>query len=215
VSGDSTSLQARIEYETAGFDVADALADPLLQWWKWFHEAEAAGCVEPHAMVVATVGDDGMPDARNVLARGADERGLVFFTNYESAKSDQLDARPVAVAVFSWLAVHRQCKFRGTVERVSAVESDEYFASRPRLSQIGAWASPQSQPIADRGVLEGRLGDVERRFAGEDVPRPPHWGGWRIVPIAAEFWQGRPSRLHDRVRYDLVDGTWSLSRLAP
>lgn len=209
------SLQARIEYETAGFDVVDALADPLQQWWKWFHEAEAAGCVEPHAMVVATVGDDGMPDARNVLARGADERGLVFFTNYESAKSRQMLARPMAVAVFSWLAVHRQCKFRGNVEQVSAAESDEYFASRPRMSQIGAWASPQSEPIADRGVLEARLADVERRFAGQDVPRPPHWGGWRIVPVAVEFWQGRPSRLHDRVRYDLVDGAWSLGRLAP
>ena len=212
------SLDKRIEYETQGFDAVEAHADPLSQWRTWFDQAVDAGCVEPNAFVLSTVGSDGIPDARNVLARGADSRGIVFFTNYTSSKSRDLTDRPVASAVFSWLAVHRQVKLRGVVERVTERESDEYFASRPRNSQIGAWASPQSQVIADRAELEARVREVEERFAGSPITRPPHWGGWRIVPVMVEFWQGRPSRLHDRIRYrrDAVsDASWVVERLSP
>jgi len=210
------SLAARIDYDTVGLDVADVVADPLAQWWRWFHDAEAAACVEPNAMVVATVDDAGHPDARNVLARGADERGVVFFTNYESDKSRQMSATPAAAGVFSWLALHRQVRFRGAVERVSSAESDGYFASRPRASQLGAWASPQSQVLVDRAELEARLAEVMTRFGDADIPRPPHWGGWRLVPDIVEFWQGRPSRLHDRLRYRRQpDGVWVIERLAP
>ncbi len=210
------SLYARIEYETAGLDIADLVADPLAQWWRWYHEAEAAACVEPNAMVVATVDSAGAPDARNVLARGADERGVVFFTNYESDKSRQMTAQPAAAGVFSWLAIHRQVKFRGAVERVSVAESDGYFASRPRESQLGAWASPQSQVLRDRADLEARLAGVVARFGDAEIPRPPHWGGWRLVPDVVEFWQGRPSRLHDRLRYRRDEsGAWLIERVAP
>jgi len=209
------SLDRRIDYETHGFDAAEADADPLRQWRLWFDQAVEAECVEPNAFVLSTIGDDGIPDSRNVLARGADEQGIVFFTNYTSAKSQHLIARPVASAVFSWLAVHRQVKLRGRVERVSAAESDAYFASRPRNSQIGAWASPQSRVIANRSELEALVSSVEARFEGADIPRPEHWGGWRIVPEMVEFWQGRPSRLHDRIRYRRLSQEWVIERLAP
>jgi pyridoxamine 5'-phosphate oxidase len=157
------------------------------------------------------------------LVRGADERGFAFYTNYSSAKSQQLDAQPVAAAVFAWLDLHRQVRVRGTVERVAAEESDEYFASRPRASQLGAWASPQSDVLADRSVLEARVAAVEAEFGADDdgdpIPRPGFWGGWRLVPTEWEFWQGRPSRLHDRVHYrkaeDGGDGAWHIERLAP
>lgn len=212
------SLDKRIEYETQGFDLADAHRDPLVQWRTWFDQAVGANCVEPNAFVVSTVGDDGIPDSRNVLARGADTRGIVFYTNYTSSKSRDLTVRPVASAVFSWLAVHRQVKLRGMVERVTERESDDYFASRPRNSQIGAWASPQSQVIADRAELEARVREVEQRFGDGPISRPPHWGGWRIVPVMVEFWQGRPSRLHDRIRYrraTVDESAWVLERIAP
>ena len=206
----------RVQYESAGLDIADVDPDPVAQWHRWHGDALEGGVAEPNAMTVATIGADGIPDARIVLVREADEHGLVFYTNYSSTKSRQLDAAPVAAGVFSWLDLHRQVRIRATVERVSQAESDAYFASRPRESQLGAWASPQSEEIADRSVLESLTIAYDEEFADADVPRPPHWGGWRLVPTEWEFWQGRPSRLHDRLRYRRGDtGRWTISRLAP
>ena len=208
---------ARIEYETHGLDVADLAADPLEQWHRWYDDAVREGLTEPNAMTVATVRPDGTPDARIVLVRGADARGFTFFTNYASAKGEQLAAHPSAAAVFGWLQLHRQVRIRGPVERVDDAESDAYFASRPRGSQVGAWASEQSAVIPHRAWLEARVAEVEERHAGGEVPRPPHWGGYRLVPTELEFWQGRPSRLHDRLRYrrSVVDGSWVVERLSP
>ena len=212
----ATIRDRRVQYEAAGLDVADVAADPIEQWHRWHADALAAGVAEPNAMTVSTVDLHGAPDARIVLARGVDRYGFVFYTNYESAKSRQLTARPVAAATFGWLDLHRQVRVRGTVERVSEQQSDEYFASRPRESQIGAWASPQSEQIDSRDELD-RLVDARRvAFETADViPRPAFWGGWRLVPHELEFWQGRPSRLHDRIRYRLADEDWQIVRLAP
>ncbi len=208
--------ERRVQYETDGLKIDDVYADPMVQWQRWHDEALDSGVAEPNAMTLGTLGLDGVPDARILLVRGADEHGFSFYTNYTGTKSRQLDAHPHASALFAWLDLHRQVRVRGAVERLSAEASDDYFASRPRGSQIGAWASPQSEVIDDRAELERRVGAVEEEFVDRDVERPGFWGGWLLIPTEWEFWQGRPSRLHDRLRYRLDDsGAWIIERLAP
>lgn len=204
-----------MKYDTAGLDEDDLDPSPVAQWHRWYQEAFDAGVADPNAMTLATVGLDGVPDARIVLVRHADERGLVFFTNYDAVKSRQLESLASAAAVFAWPDLHRQVRLRAQVERASAAESDEYFATRPRGSQLSAWASPQSEPIVGRAEIEARVAVFDDQFAGAVVPRPTHWGGWRLVPFEWEFWQGRANRLHDRLRYQAQPNGWTITRLAP
>ena len=207
----------RIQYETAGLNFEDLDESPIQQWHAWYIEAVEAELPEPNAMAVGSIDSDGMPDSRIVLVRGFDDDGLTFFGNYNSAKGQQLDANPVASAVFPWIGLHRQVRVRGTVEMLPGHESDAYFASRPRDSQLGAWASPQSEVISSRDILNERHAEFAEKFAGVEVLRPPHWGGWLLIRDVFEFWQGRPNRLHDRFRYrrDDVTQEWMIERLAP
>lgn len=207
----------RSELQERGLRRAELDDDPFGQFRRWFEYAGEVGLHEPEAMIVSTVGDHDMPSSRHVLLRGLDH-GFVFFTNYTSHKGRELEARPVAAICFPWNLLARQVRVEGTVERVSAAESDEYFATRPRGSQIGAWASDQSEVLEGRDQLEARWAEAESRFEGGAVPRPPHWGGFRVLPSRVEFWQGRPSRLHDRFRYTAdptVATGWSIDRLSP
>jgi pyridoxamine 5'-phosphate oxidase len=205
----------RREYALARLDEKDVSRDPIAEFARWFAEAQAAEVEEPNAMVLATATTDGAPSARVVLLKGFDQRGFAFFTDYRSRKGAELEANPRAALVLHWSELERQVRITGDVTRTSAEESEAYYRSRPLGSRLGAWVSHQSQAIPSRDVLEGGLREVERRFAGGDVPLPPYWGGYRVGPGAIEFWQGRENRLHDRVRYVREGETWRIERLAP
>jgi pyridoxamine 5'-phosphate oxidase len=204
----------RKSYDRGTLDETDAGSAPLALFQRWLADAVAAKLLEPSAMTVATVGPDGRPSTRVVLLKSVDERGLVFYTNYRSRKGRELEANPVAAVQFHWPELERVVRIEGRVERTSAEESDAYFATRPLDSRIGAWASPQSEVIANRGVLVGNAAKVSATY-GLNPPRPEHWGGYRVVPDTWEFWQGRRSRLHDRVRFRLDGDRWVKERLAP
>jgi pyridoxamine 5'-phosphate oxidase len=205
----------RERFDAIGLEQGDLDADPITACRSWITAARAAGQFEPDAMTLATVDANGRPASRAVLLRGLDARGFVFFTNHNSAKGQALDATGVASLHFLWTAMRRQIRVDGVVRRVDDAESDAYFASRPRDRQIAAWASDQSAVVESRAALDAAFAAVAERFAAGEVPRPPHWGGYRVEPDSIEFWQGRETRLHDRLRYVRSTGVWVVSRLAP
>lgn len=211
-----SAADLRKEYMLHGLSETDIDADPFIQFRAWFDQAVAAGLEEPNAMTLATATREGRPSARMVLLKEFDTRGFVFYTNHESRKAGELAQNPHAALVFFWVGLERQVRIEGRIEQVAPHESDAYFESRPLGSQLGAWASHQSQVIPDRETLERRAEALSARYAGQRVPRPPFWGGYRVIPDTVEFWQGRPSRLHDRLRYRRLEGDrWLIERLAP
>lgn len=212
MSGDRSVADLRRDYAQAGMDEGELAASWLEQFDRWF--GQAGGLIEPNAVVLATATPEGVPSARTVLLKAYDERGLVVFTNLTSRKAREALTNPVATLLFSWVELERQVAVEGRVEQVDRAETEAYFRSRPRGSQLGAWVSRQSQVIADREVLTTRLAELEARFDAE-VPVPDFWGGLRVVPSSVEFWQGRPSRLHDRLRFRRADGDWIVERLSP
>lgn len=206
----------RHDYNLAGLSEKDLARDPFRQFEKWFQEAEAAKIPEPNAMLLATAGRTGRPAARTMLLKGLDGRGFVFYTNFDSRKGRELEANPHASLLFPWIALERQVTAEGPVARVAREEAEAYFHSRPRLSQLAAWASPQSTIISGRAVLDEAMKMLEKKYAGAEVPLPPHWGGFRLDPETVEFWQGRRNRLHDRLRYRREKNReWIIERLAP
>lgn len=208
--------ELRQSYSKGNFSEEDLLTSPFEQFEKWFRQAMDSQLEEPNAMCLASASEDGQPSTRIVLLKDFSEKGLTFYTNYESRKADELDATGKAAVNFLWLPLQRQVNVTGRVERVSKSESLKYFLSRPFGSQLGAWASPQSKVITSRSLLEGKLDQMKRKFAEGKVPLPDHWGGYRIIPDSFEFWQGRPNRLHDRFIYRVDEkGIWSTERLAP
>lgn len=207
-------MDQRIEYRQGRLDESTVAPEPLAQFREWYQAAVDAAVPEPNVMTLATA-IEGRPSARVMLLKGVDDRGFVFFTDYRSQKGTDLDRNPEAALVFFWQPLERQVRVVGPVERVSRAESEGYFDSRPEGSKLGAWTSHQSSPIPDRGVLDRALADAETRFRGQSVPCPSHWGGYRVIPDAVEFWQGRPSRLHDRIRYRRDAGLWVRDRLSP
>jgi pyridoxamine 5'-phosphate oxidase len=210
---DASSL--RKEYTSAGLDEADVDPDPIVQFHEWFENAVEADLHEPNAMILATATTDGKPSARTVLLKGSDERGFVFYTNYEGRKAGELEVNPMCALLFYWGELERQIRIEGRASRLSSEESDAYFAGRPRGSRLGAWASEQSRPVKDRSILEERVRALETEYEGREIPRPSFWGGYRVEPDAIEFWHGRESRLHDRLVYLRNEGGWKIVRLQP
>ncbi len=212
----SSIASIRTDYKQHSLTEKDVAKDPVDQFAAWWNDAVTSEIEEVNAMTLATASADGLPSARIVLLKGFDENGFVFFTNYNSYKGLQLEQNPRACLVFFWKELERQVRITGLIHKVSEEESDAYFHSRPEGSQIGAWTSPQSQVIKDRKQLEDREAELKTAFEGQTIPRPHHWGGYRVQPLIVEFWQGRPSRLHDRIQYTLEDnGGWKIERLAP
>jgi pyridoxamine 5'-phosphate oxidase len=212
----SSIADIRKDYKLKAFTEKEANANPIDQFTEWWQEAVAAEIVEVNAMTLATASLQGIPDARIVLLKGYDARGFKFFTNYTSVKGQQLEANPHAALVFFWKELERQVRISGGVEKATEAESDEYYNSRPEGSRIGAWASPQSQVIANREWLDLEDQKFKELFTAKPIVRPPHWGGYRVKPVRIEFWQGRSSRLHDRLQYTLTEGgSWKIERLAP
>jgi pyridoxamine 5'-phosphate oxidase len=205
----------RRDYARGELLESDALPDPIEQFRVWFADAAGAGVAEPNAMTLATATPAGVPSARVVLLKGFDRRGFVFYTNYISRKAQELDANPAASLCFFWQPLERQVRISGRAERVSREESEAYFRSRPVAAQVGAWASKQSQVLSGRQELERRNAELTARYAGESIPLPDFWGGYRVVPSEIEFWQGRPSRLHDRLLYTRAGDRWEVRRLSP
>ncbi|MCP6761757.1 MAG: pyridoxamine 5'-phosphate oxidase [Fischerella sp. CENA71] len=213
---DKTVADLRKDYTLQGLNETDVDPNPFIQFQKWFDEALTAQLLEPNAMTLATTTPDGKPSARIVLLKDFDERGFVFFTNYNSHKGQELAENPQAALVFWWGELERQVRICGHVEKVSENDSDRYFQSRPFNSRLGAWASNQSDIIESRMLLEQRFQELQAKYENQDVPRPPHWGGLRVIPTAIEFWQGRSSRLHDRILYARLDNdNWKIQRLSP
>jgi pyridoxamine 5'-phosphate oxidase len=205
----------RQDYARGGLDRPDLADDPIAMFGRWMRDAVAAGLHEPNAMVVSTVGADGRPSSRMVLLKGVGEEGLVFYTNHASRKGEELAANPHCSLLFPWHPLERQVRIDGTAEVLDRPRVEAYFRTRPRGAQLGAWASDQSRPVASRAELEASYARVEERYADADVPVPPHWGGYRVVPESVEFWQGRPGRMHDRLVYRRDGSAWVVERLAP
>jgi pyridoxamine 5'-phosphate oxidase len=205
----------RHDFSKKSLDEKEVDSDPVKQFSKWFHEAVEAKVNEPNAMTVCTAAKDGKPSARILLLRNFDDSGFVFYTNYKSRKGEEITDNPHGALLFFWPELERQVRIEGILEKQTAAQSDLYFSSRPRASKLGAWTSPQSKVISDRHILDEEYKKLEKQFSDDNVPRPPHWGGYVLKPSTIEFWQGRPSRLHDRLLYTFKNGSWKIERLAP
>jgi pyridoxamine 5'-phosphate oxidase len=205
----------REKFTHKGLSESDLDANPIHQFQKWFQEAAGANIADANAMTLATATADGVPSARVVLLKSFDERGFIFYTNYDGAKGKELAENPKAALVFHWKEIERQVRINGNVSKISQEESEKYFHSRPRGSQLSAWASHQSAVIDSRDFLEGKMKEYEKKFKGKEIPLPPYWGGFCVAPTLIEFWQGRPNRLHDRLRYTLKNRMWLVERLSP